>query len=174
MRSNSVKLRFADYTGTELRTSRRYSRANIPYLDSLKQLFVLFNWLSPQVFRPVDFIILSLFETAKPFLSPTTRKELTTCEINYLLCVILVHVYLLLTNSTEDQILRRLHYLSPQVIESYSENGYLSPNTSFSRPRGTSGNESINKNKPPQTTTDPNTSKVSRIISFINQTTSNN
>lgn len=119
MRSNGVKLRFADYTGSELRSVRRYSRSNLPYMDSLKQLLVLFNWLSPQVFRPVDFIILSLFETCKSFLTAT--RELTGCEINYLLCVLLVHVYLLLTNSTEDQILRRLHHLCPQIIESFSD-----------------------------------------------------
>lgn len=152
LRSSTAKLRFGDYCGGELRAVRRYSRFNTPYLDSLKQLFVLFNWLSPQVFRPVDFIILSLFETCKPFLmmlSPSghhsggVRKDnLSQCEINYLLCVILVHLYLLLTNSTEDQILRRLHYLSPQIIESYGESSTFSKANKNPMTGGTSPLES--------------------------------
>lgn len=137
LRSSTAKLRFGEFCGGELRAVRRYSRSNMPYLDSLKQLFVLFNWLSPQVFRPVDFIILSLFETCKPFLVTNPKRDLTNCELNYLLCVLLLHLYLLLTNSTEDQILRRLHYLSPQIVESYGESSvYI-----CGKNRGMSGGE---------------------------------
>lgn len=115
MRSSNAnsRLKFSEFNGGELRAIRRYSRGYVPHVESLKQLFLLFNWLAPQVFRPIDFIILSLFETCRPFFG----GQLTSTEINNLMCVLIVHVYLLLTNATEDQLLRRLHHLCPQIIE---------------------------------------------------------
>jgi hypothetical protein len=67
MRASNAKLKFGEFTGNELRSVRRYSHSYVPYVLSLKQLLVLMNALAPQVYRPVDFILLSLFETSKVF-----------------------------------------------------------------------------------------------------------
>ena len=67
MRASNTKLKFGEFNGAELRSVRRYSHAYVPFVQSLKQLLVLMNALAPQVYRPVDFILLSLFETSKIF-----------------------------------------------------------------------------------------------------------
>ncbi len=67
MRASNAKLKFGEFTGSELRSVRRYSHSYVPFVLSLKQLLVLMNALAPQVYRPVDFILLSLFETSKVF-----------------------------------------------------------------------------------------------------------
>ena len=81
---------------------------------------MLLNCLAPQVFRPIDFIILSFFEISKPYLTKND-SDTSNGEMNNWLCVILVHLYLLLTYSNEDQILIRLHHLMPQIVASYNE-----------------------------------------------------
>jgi hypothetical protein len=125
MRSSTTKLKFSECNGHELRSIRRYSQSYIPYINSLKQLIYLMNCLAPQVFRPVDFILLSLFETSKVFFFKSMQKDLSSTEINNSICVLLFHLYILLNNSTEDQLLIRLFNLIPQIISSYSTEGHL-------------------------------------------------
>jgi hypothetical protein len=112
MSTNSI--RFHEFDGNELRTTRKFSSCFIPNVNSLKQLFLLLNCLAPQVFRPIDFIILNIFENCKDFSS----KQVLNSEMNYSLCLLIVHVYLLFLHSNEDQILNRLHHLMPQLIDS--------------------------------------------------------
>jgi hypothetical protein len=92
----------------------------VPHIESLKQLFVLLNCLAPQVFRPIDFIILSFFEISKPYLT-SENTEISNDEMNNWLCIVIVHIYLLLSYTSEEQILIRLHHLMPQIISSYNE-----------------------------------------------------
>ena len=117
---SSFRLKFSEFNGNELRAIRRYSRSFIPHIESLKQLFVLLNCLAPQVFRPIDFIILSFFETSRPFLT-NENMEISNSEMNYWLCIVIVHIYLLLSYTSEEQILIRLHHLMPQIVSSYNE-----------------------------------------------------
>ena len=113
-------MKFSEYNGNELRAIRRYSRSYVPHIESLKQLLVLLNCLSPQVFRPIDFIILSFFELSKSYLTKE-KNEISNHEMNNWLCVVIVHIYLLLCYSSEEQILTRLHHLMPQIVSSYNE-----------------------------------------------------
>ena len=113
------RLKFNEYNDNEMRAIRRYSRSYVPCIESLKQLIMLLGCLAPQVFRPIDFIILSLFEISKYYIK--REDELTNNELNNWLCVLIVHTYLLLSHSTEEQILIRLHHLMPQIIASYNE-----------------------------------------------------
>lgn len=121
MRSQNanLKLKFFEYNGNELRAVRRYSPSYITNIESLKHLFQLFNSLAPQVFRPIDFILLSLFETLKPLFKQ--NKLVSYFDLNNYLCLLMTHIYLLLTNSNEDQILIRLHHLTPQIVQSYKD-----------------------------------------------------
>ena len=112
------KLLFHEFNGNELRSVRRYSRSYVPYTESLKQLILLLNCLAPQVFRPIDFIILSLFDISKSFL---LLKNFTNLQLNNWLCLIIIHLHLLLTHSSEEQILTRLHHLMPQIISNYHD-----------------------------------------------------
>lgn len=119
----SLRIKFFEYNGNELRAVRRYSQSYIPSIESVKQLFQLLNSLAPQVFRPIDFIILSMFETLKPMFVEVNIKNVNCNELSNYLCLMIVHVYLLLANSTEDQLLIRLHHLTPQIVASYKEAG---------------------------------------------------
>jgi len=122
MRSNlsQFKLRFKEFNGSESRAIRRYSRSYISWIESLKQLFMLLGCLAPQVFRPIDFILLSLFEISRPYL--INKSNISSNQINNWLCIIMVHLYLLLSHSNEEQILIRLHHLMPEIINSYDSN----------------------------------------------------
>lgn len=124
MRASNLRLRFGEFNGAELRSTRRYSNSHVPYIQSLKQLLVLVNSLSPQVFRPVDFVLLSLFETCKVFFFKSI-DTLSTVELNNSLCILLFHLYVLLSHSTEDQLLIRLFNLIPQIISSYQSEEQL-------------------------------------------------
>ncbi len=114
--SNS-RLRFKEFNGCEMRAVRRYSRAYVPWIASLKLLFRLLNSLAPQAFRPIDFILLSMFEISRGFV--LTGRSLTIGEVNNWMCVLMVHVYVLLSHCTEEQILIRLHHLMPEIVHSY-------------------------------------------------------
>ncbi len=142
MRSSSFsnsRLRFKEFNGYELRAIRRYSRAYVPWIESLKLLFRLLNNLAPQAFRPIDFILLSMFEVSRGFV--LTGRNLTIGELNNWMCVLMVHVFVLLSHSTEEQILTRLYHLMPEIVHSY-ENVFCDTNfTSRFRPRSNaSGN----------------------------------
>lgn len=120
MRSSPLSnnnLRFKEFNGSETRAIRRYSRSYIPWINSLKQLFILLNSLSPQAFRPIDFIILSLFEVSRP--NMLSKRNLSINEINNWMCMLIVHLYLLLSHNTEEQILIRMHYLISEILHSY-------------------------------------------------------
>jgi hypothetical protein len=161
MRSNlnQFKLRFREFNGNETRAIRRYSRSYVSWIESLKQMYTLLNCLAPQVYRPIDFILLSLFEISKPYLK---SKILTTNEINNWLCTIMVHLYLLLTHSNEEQILIRMHHLMPEIKNSYNKNnnnnGLIIPNDT-QRQRNLSSNSSID------TTTRSTTRSASPVTS---------
>ena len=122
MRSNlsQFKLRFKEFNGSESRAIRRYSRSYISWIESLKQLFMLLVCLAPQVFRPIDFILLSLFEISRPYLNK--KASMSSNQLSNWLCIIMVHLYLLLSHSNEEQILIRLHHLMPEIINSYDSN----------------------------------------------------
>lgn len=110
-------LRFREYNGYELRAVRRYSRFHVPAIESLKQLFLLLKSLALQAFRPIDFILLSLFEVSRsPLLA---KRELTVNELNNWMCILIVHLYLLLSHSNEEQLLIRLYHLVPEISHSY-------------------------------------------------------
>ncbi len=70
-----------------------------------------------QAFRPIDFILLSLFEVSRSHL--LAKRDLTINELNNWLCILIIHVYLLLTHSNEEQILIRLYHLVPEISHSY-------------------------------------------------------
>ena len=147
MRSNAgigsnLRLKFSEFNGNELRAIRRYSRSYVPHIESLKQLFVLLNCLAPQVFRPIDFIILSFFETSRPYLT-NENKEMSNGEMNNWLCIVIVHIYLLLSYTSEEQILIRIHHLMPQIISSYSESITSSTTTLNQNFKSSSRNSSM-------------------------------
>ena len=136
------RLKFNEFNGNELRAIRRYSRAYVPCIESLKQLIMLLSCLAPQVFRPIDFILLSLFEISKYYIR--REDELSNNELNNWLCVLIVHMHLLLSHSTEEQILVRLHHLMPQIIASYNEVVLFERNT----PKTGSASNSPDSNSP--------------------------
>jgi hypothetical protein len=51
------------------------------------------------------------------FFKPT--NTLTNVEINNSMCILIFHLYVLLNNSTEEQLLIRLFNLIPQIVSSY-------------------------------------------------------
>lgn len=120
MRSSNFsnnKLRFKEFNGSEQRAIRRYSRSHVPWIESLKQLFMLLNCLAPQAFRPIDFILLSLFEVSRG--KVLSRRMLTIDEMNNWMCLVIVHIYLLISHSNEEQILVRLNHLMPEIVHTY-------------------------------------------------------
>ena len=128
MRSSPLSnnhFRFKEFNGNEIRAIRRYYRSYVPWIDSLKQLFILLNCLEPQAFRPIDFIIISLFEISRA--NMLSKRSMSANEINNWMCMIMVHLYLLLTHNTEEQILIRMHHLIPEILHSY-ENIYCDTN----------------------------------------------
>ena len=116
-------LRFADHDGHELRCVRRYSRAHLPHVASLRQLLLLLDTLAPQVFRPIDFILLSMFETSQSYMIHHQHHQHhppppahSTSQLNDWLCIVLAHLHLLLTHSSEQQVLGRIHHLMPHLV----------------------------------------------------------
>jgi hypothetical protein len=130
IRASNSKLKFGEFNGCELRAVRRYSHNHVPYVLSLKQLLGLMNALAPQVYRPVDFILLSLFETSKIFFR--SMSTLTSTEINNSLCILIFHLYILLNNSTEDHLLVRLFNLIPQIVSSFESELVVDENSPMS------------------------------------------
>lgn len=143
MRSNlnQFKLRFKEFNGHESRATRRYSRSYVSWIESMKQMFLLLGALAPQVFRPIDFILLSLFEISRPYLSK--KSDLNTNEINNWLCTIMVHLFLLLSHCNEEQILIRLYHLMPEINSLYHGNNINNVTTEIMRNRAASLTSSI-------------------------------
>jgi uncharacterized membrane protein YgcG len=108
-------IRFDEYNGDEMRAVHRYSRLHVPHIQSLKQLFQLFNCLAPQVYRPIDFILLSLFDNCRSLSASIRTNQLSTKDLNNILSILIVHLHLLIVHSNERQILIRLHHLIPQL-----------------------------------------------------------
>lgn len=105
------KLKILEFNGFELRSVHRYSLSYIPCIESLKSLVQLFSQLHSSVYRPIDFIILSMFEKSKELI----LQENDSYSLVQKLCLFILHLYLLLTNASEDQILLRIHCLSDQI-----------------------------------------------------------
>ena len=105
------KLKILEFNGYELRSVHRYSLSFIPCIESLKLLVQLFSQLHSSVYRPIDFIILSMFDKSKELIF----QESDSYSLIQNLGLFILHIYLLLTNASEDQILLRIHCLSEQI-----------------------------------------------------------
>ena len=108
------QLKFDEYNMNDLFADKKSSRNYNPYLLSLKYLLTLFNSLSPQVYRPIDFIL-------KSFIDLINIQYLKVNSRNNWLASCIAHLYLLINYSNEELILTRLHdlLLSKSSLISY-------------------------------------------------------
>ncbi|RNA08049.1 huntingtin, partial [Brachionus plicatilis] len=111
----SSKLKILDYNGHELRSVHRYSLSYIPCIESTKSLIQLFGHLHSSVYRPIDFIIMSMFEKSKELIF----QENISTNLPENLSLFILHLYLLFTNASEDQILFRLQCLTEQISQMF-------------------------------------------------------
>ena len=73
---------------------------------------------------------------------------LTNVEINSSLCILLFHLYILLNNSTEEQLLIRLFNVIPQIVSSYQNEEQINETATASNSRFFSAFlKNMNRNK---------------------------
>lgn len=105
------QLKFNEYQANEIQASKQFSRFYNPYLQSLKHLLILFNSLTPVVYRPIDFIIKSFVESIN-----FNVKSFDESGNNWL-CYCISHINLFINYSNEEHILNRLHDLELTKID---------------------------------------------------------